>query len=439
MKITRWLPVVVSVLVLFIASDVIAREGLEYPGAGRFGDDDGSVHEGAIEAMAYHGIMEGCDLEEALFCPDMMVTRALFAAFLDRALDLPETEADPFSDDDGHLYEDSINRVADAQITLGCGTDSYCPDRLITRAQMATLLVRAVPGLRTADSALDYFSDDNGSQHEDNINTIAYNEITLGCGGGLYCPDDKIRSDQMASFLSRALEIEPLPPPPVPWRLELVMRYLRGGNTDLQAPAGDDRLFLATRDGLIRIIDSGSLLSEPFLDIRDLVRTKTEEGLLGLAFHPDYQNNRKFYIFYTDTEGDSQVYEYQTSTADPNLADPATARQIITFEQRERVYIHKAGQLQFGEDGYLYIAVGDGNTKGDPNEDGENPHTELGTIIRIDVDNETPIPFPLTIRLPTANPACRKFGRTGCVIPGVSASITATSILRTSAASPGKK
>ena len=261
MKITRWLPVVVSVFVILVASDVVAREGLEYPGAGRFGDDDGSVHEGAIEAMAYHGIMEGCDLGDAIFCPDMMVTRALFAAFLDRALDLPETEADPFSDDDGHLYEDSINRVADAQITLGCGTDSYCPDRLITRAQMATLLVRAVPGLRTADSALDYFSDDNDSRHEENINTIAYNQITLGCGGGLYCPDDKIRSDQMASFLSRALEIDPLPPPPVPWRLELVMRYLRGGNTDLQAPAGDDRLFLVTRDGLIRIIDSYTWLS----------------------------------------------------------------------------------------------------------------------------------------------------------------------------------
>ncbi len=198
----------------------------------------------------------------------------------------------------------------------------------------------------------------------------------------------------MASLLSRALEIDPLPLRPVPWRLELMMRYLRGGNTDLQAPAGDDRLFLVTRDGLIRIIDSGSLLSEPFLDIRDEVRTLREEGLLGLSFHPDYDTNRKFYIFYTDTEGDSQVYEYQTSDTDPNLADTATARHIITFEQKEEVYIHKAGQLQFGDDGYLYIAVGDGNTKGDPNEDGENPHTELGTIIRIDVNSGDPYSIP---------------------------------------------
>ena len=395
MKIIRWLPMVVAIgFSFFITASVTAREGLEFPGNGRFGDEDGSVHEGAIEAMAYSGIMEGCDIEESLFCPGMMVTRAQFAVFLDRALDLPESETDFFSDDDDSPYEESINRVANAQITLGCETDSYCPNNLITRAQMATLLVKAISGLKSADSALDYFSDDNGNRHEENINTIAYNEITLGCGRGLYCPNDKIRSDQMASFLSRALEIDPLPPPPVPWRLELVMRYLRGGNTDLQAPSGDDKVFLATRDGLIRIIDSGSLLSEPFLDIRDKVRTKTEEGLLGMAFHPDYETNRKFYIFYTDIEGDSQVYEYQTSNANPNLADPATARHIITFEQRERVYIHKAGQLQFGDDGYLYIAVGDGNTKGDPNEDGENPHTELGTIIRIDVNSGDPYSIP---------------------------------------------
>lgn len=385
----------VTAAVFVVGSGVMAREGLEYPGTGRFGDDDGSVHEASIEAMAYNGIMEGCNLAEALFCPSAMVSRAQFAAFLDRALDLPETDTDFFADDDDNPYEESINRVASAKITLGCGVDSYCPDRLITRAQMATLLVNAIPRLAPVDDLQNYFSDDDDNRHENNINTIAYYKVTLGCGDGVYCPHSTVRSDQMASFLSRAFVIDPLTPPSVPWRVELVMRYLRGGNTDLQALPGDDRLFLVTRDGWIRIVDSGSLLSEPFLDIRTKIRmNSSEEGMLGLAFHPDYENNRKFYVFYTDEEGDSQVYEYRTTDSNPNIADPTTARHIITFEQRERVYVHKGGQMQFGADGYLYIAVGDGNTKGDPNEDGENPHTELGTIVRIDVDNGDPYAIP---------------------------------------------
>lgn len=386
----------VAAVAFAVGSDAMAREGLEYPGTGRFGDDDGSVHEGNIEAMAYNGIMEGCDFTEALFCPFDKVSRAQFAAFLDRALDLPVTDRDFFEDDNGDPYEESINRVASAGITLGCDVDSYCPDQLISRAQMATLLVKALPRLEPVNDLPNYFSDDDGNRHEVNINTIAHYEVTLGCGDKVYCPYSTVRSDQMASFLGRALQIDPLPPPPVPWRVELVMRYLRGGNTDLQAPSGDDRLFLVTKDGLIRIIDSGALLSEPFLDIRSKVRTEIEEGLLGLAFHPDYENNRKFYVFYSDIEGDSQVYEYKTSDSNPNLADPATARHIITFEQRDGIHNHKAGQIQFGTDGYLYIAVGDGDDskKGDPNEDGENPHTELATIIRIDVDNGDPYSVP---------------------------------------------
>ena len=148
----------VTAAVFVVGSGVMAREGLEYPGTGRFGDDDGSVHEASIEAMAYNGIMEGCNLAEALFCPSAMVSRAQFAAFLDRALDLPETDTDFFADDDDNPYEESINRVASAKITLGCGVDSYCPDRLITRAQMATLLVNAIPRLAPVDNLQNYFS-----------------------------------------------------------------------------------------------------------------------------------------------------------------------------------------------------------------------------------------------------------------------------------------
>lgn len=211
----------------------------------------------------------------------------------------------------------------------------------------------------------------------------------------------------MATLLVRALDLEPARPPATsPWRLELVVDRIEGGATDLQAPAGDDRLFLVTKDGRIRIISEGAFLPEPFLDLREEVRYEgAEEGLLGLAFHPDFATNRRFYVFYTDADGPdghSRVFEYRADAADPDRADPSTARHIITFEQRPTSDTHKAGQMQFGTDGHLYIAVGDGGGLEDPFEHGENPHTELGTIIRIDVDVDPAGADPY--RIPPDNP-----------------------------------
>lgn len=119
-----------------------------------------------------------------------------------------------------------------------------------------------------------------------------------------------------------------------------------------------------------------------------------ERGMLGLAFHPNFGSTRKFYVFYTDRVGHSQVYEYEVDATHPNRADPSTARNIITFEQPETSALHKAGQLQFGDDGYLYIAVGDGGGVGDLFDQDENPLAELGTIIRIDVDGGDPYSVP---------------------------------------------
>ena len=199
----------------------------------------------------------------------------------------------------------------------------------------------------------------------------------------------------MASFLARALDLEPIEPLPAVWRLELVVDRIRGGTTDLQAPAGDDRLFLVLKDGLIRVISEGSFLPDPFLDIQDLVRKDaSERGMLGMAFHPGYAANGRFFVFYTDLDGHSQVYEYRVDADDPNRADPASARQVITFEQRPTSPTHKGGQLQFGADGYLYLAVGDGGGGGDPFGHGQNPATELGTIVRIDVDRGDPYAVP---------------------------------------------
>ena len=294
-----------------------------------------------------------------------------------------------FTDDDGSVHEENIEALVVAGITRGCGEDLYCPDKEITRAQMATLLVRSISGLSPATT--DHFTDDDGSVHEDAINILAENGITRGCDTGRYCPGDHVRRSAMASFLARALGLEPARPPATsPWRLELVVENIKGGTTDLQAPAGDDRLFLVTKDGRIRIISDGAFLPEPFLDLRDsVVEGGPEEGMLGLAFHPEFASNRKFYVFYTDAngpDGHSRVYEYLADASDPDRADPSTARHIITFEQRPTLTTHKGGQMQFGADGFLYIAVGDGGGYRDPFEHGENPQTELGTIVRIDVD-----------------------------------------------------
>ena len=279
-----------------------------------------------------------------------------------------------FSDDNGSVHEANIEAIAAAGITTGCreGADHFCPTDPVSREQMASFLVRAL-GLAPAQE--DYFVDDGGI-HEANINALRLAGITTGCreGADHFCPTDPVSREQMASGAGARLGARRT----VPWRLELVVDRVEGGTTDLQAPAGDDRLFRAphSRHWI-------AFLPEPFLAG---VRKDASERMLGLAFHPSYADNGRFYVFYTDLDGHSQVYEYQVKSDDPNRADPESARRVITFEQRPTSPTHKGGQLQFGPGGYLYIAVGDGGGAGDPFGHGQNPHTELGTIVRIDVD-----------------------------------------------------
>ena len=154
------------------------------------------------------------------------------------------------------------------------------------------------------------------------------------------------------------------------------------------ANAGDGRLFVVERVGYIRVIDeNGNVLDEPFLDITATVLTEfLEQGLLGLAFHPNYAENGRFYVNYTDwrTNGDQWIVEYQVSQDNPNVANPDSARVLLTIEQP---YVnHNGGTIHFGPDGYLYIAVGDGGYAGDPYETAQDIEDLLGTILRIDVN-----------------------------------------------------
>lgn len=150
---------------------------------------------------------------------------------------------------------------------------------------------------------------------------------------------------------------------------------------------GSGRLFTATQDGTIRIIDAnGQLLSTPFLDISALVRSGGEQGLLGLAFHPNYNQNGYFFVNYTKespNQGDTLIVRYQVS-ANPDIADPNSATILMRIEQD--FGNHNGGNILFGPDGYLYIGMGDGGSGNDPNNRSQDMTQLLGKMLRIDVD-----------------------------------------------------
>ncbi len=153
------------------------------------------------------------------------------------------------------------------------------------------------------------------------------------------------------------------------------------------AHANDSRLFIVEQDGIIRILDeNGSTLPVPFLNIDPRVGSSgNEQGLLGLAFHPDYANNGYFYVNYTNNSGDTRISRFSV-TADPNVADPNSELVIYAFNQD--FTNHNGGDLNFGpSDGYLYIGNGDGGSGGDPLNRAQNPLSPLGKMLRIDVDN----------------------------------------------------
>ncbi|HET6935036.1 MAG TPA: PQQ-dependent sugar dehydrogenase, partial [Candidatus Angelobacter sp.] len=139
---------------------------------------------------------------------------------------------------------------------------------------------------------------------------------------------------------------------------------------DVEQPNdGSSRLFVVEQGGTIHIIQSGAVLSTPFLDISSKVTTGGEMGLLGLTFHPSFAQNGKFYVNYVRTVAgqiQSVISEYLRSTTDPNQADPASERILLTVNQVGNFPNHKAGQLAFGPDGFLYFGLGDGGSEGDP-------------------------------------------------------------------------
>ncbi len=148
--------------------------------------------------------------------------------------------------------------------------------------------------------------------------------------------------------------------------------------------AGDDRLFVVEKGGLIRIVEGGAVAETPFLDVTDRVGSESsEQGLLGLAFAPNYAESGLFYVDYTDLDGNTVVSQF-TVTDDPSVADPESEQVVLTQEQPYPN--HNGGMLAFGPDNYLYIGFGDGGGQGDPSGNGQSLDTWLGKILRIEVD-----------------------------------------------------
>ena len=170
---------------------------------------------------------------------------------------------------------------------------------------------------------------------------------------------------------------------------------------------GSGRLFVLEQRGRIRVITKGGTLrSRPFLEIRGRVSCCGERGLLGIAFHPRFEKNRRFYLAYTDSTGALVVGEYRRKKAYANRA--STKERRILRVPHPGYGNHNAGQLAFGPDGYLYIGTGDGGGSGDPGENAQNRRRLLGKILRIapNVSSATP-----AYRIPSTNPYAKSTTR----------------------------
>jgi glucose/arabinose dehydrogenase len=259
---------------------------------------------------------------------------------------------------------------------------------------------------------------------------IALATIAAGCectrgpqGNG---PADRSRPgalpDQRGETTGAGAAAGPLPAPPkvvalptppadvaAAVKLERIVKGLKRPVGLVDAPDGEPRLFVVEQAGRIRILEGGQLLPQPFADLSGWVTRRGEEqGLLGLAFHPNYAKNRRLYVNYTArSDGATCVVELTADRTNPRKVAMESARQLLHIAQPYQN--HNGGGLEFGADGLLYVGTGDGGGAGDPKNNGQNSASLLGKMLRIDVD--APEPVPEIIQIGLRNPWRYSFDR----------------------------
>ena len=218
----RFAPLIAAIVLLVPLLAAGPAAATELPPGGTFIDDDLIAAEGYIEAIAALGITKGCNPPtNDKFCPDGILTRAQMASIFVRSLGLQGSSESPFTDTGDTVHAADIDALAAAGITKGCNppeNDRFCPYRKVSRGEMAAFIVRAFD---LPAGPPDQFSDDNSSIFENDIDALAAAGITNGCAEGKFCPASKLPRHQMATFIGRALGLTPLvpperPPPPYP-------------------------------------------------------------------------------------------------------------------------------------------------------------------------------------------------------------------------------
>ena len=250
------------------------------------------------------------------------------------------------------------------------------------RVLVVAAVIVAVSACSTAESPLGVDRDDPA--------TTSGSPDTIGAGGGAVdstSPPDSTGATTTAAIGSAPPDISTtLPADPL---LGLALEPVASGlhqPTVLVAPTGDERLFIVEREGVVRVADGSGLRDEPFLDLRDRVASNgIEQGMLGLAFHPEFADNGRFFTYYIDFDGNRQLSGFTVGT-DPEHGDPDSEQVLFELPQPAgSVDIrHYGGNVEFGPDGLMYVSLGDGAAARD---EGQNPDSLYASILRLDVDS----------------------------------------------------
>lgn len=210
----------------------------------------------------------------------------------------------------------------------------------------------------------------------------------------------------VSALITQAQSNDPVTPPDgTGYQLVEVASGLNKPLYITNAGDGSNRLFILEQPGMIRVLRDGGM--QTFLDLtdrvnQDVLSSYSERGLLGLTFHPNFAENGVFVVHYNDRNGDTVISRFHVMADDPTQGDPNSEEAIFTHEQP--FPNHNGGQIEFGPDGYLYIALGDGGSAGDPLGNGQNPQSLLGKILRINVDGDAPYTIPESNPANTVNP-----------------------------------